>query len=672
MKKLLAVFLSLCLVIGMVPMLALAEDGNTDPVSNGQPPVAATANVAAIGEKQYETLEKAVTEARDKAEITLLANVTLTDTLTINKALTINGDGKMITGVNGKPVIEVNAGVVALNNVTLTGGSVGLSVKDNGDVTVKNLSTEANTDCGVSVSGTAAKLTVFSATLKENFEILLLDNVDLNKVSSTDMFKAVSFDDNTGVVTSDPSRLGEGIITNDAGVFVYSTLERALVSGQAANKTVNVLRNVTGTYNVPKDVTLSIPANVELKGSLTNYGTVMNSGAVTGGVMNYGAFTNSGKVTGTVANNGSVVNNGTIAGDVTGNVPTGSGAITGNVPVGTKFLVTFKTVPANATVTVYDSKGVKVNFNGQSDYLLPGSYTYSVTAANYNGKTGSFKVEKSGLTINVALDKISSWSVNIDPIKHGTVTTGSNYATEGDWVYITVKADVGYKLSGITVKMPSGYTVKVESYRDNMYRFKMPGVKVNVSAEFIRVTTPFTDLALSNWFYEPVSYVYSKGIMNGVTASEFRPNETTTRAMAVTVLYRLAGSPKVSGTTTFKDVPANSWFASAVKWASDNGIVKGVSSTMFAPGNKVTREEFATMIYRYAQYKHYSTSANDSLTLYTDRGKVSGYALDAMKWACAERILDGVGNNMLDPHGSATRAQLAAMIFRFSNRYVAK
>lgn len=670
MKKLLAVFLSLCLVIGMVPMLALADGTGDQP---GQPPVAATANVAAIGEKQYETLEKAVTEAGDKAEITLLANVTLTDTLTISKPLTINGDGKMITGVNGKPVIEVTDKAVTLNNVTLTGGSVGLSVKGTGSVSVTKLTTDKNTECGIAVNGKDATLTVFSATLKEKFEILLLDNVDLNKVSSTDMFKAVSFDDNTGVVTSDPARLGEGIITNDAGVFVYSTLEKALASKQAENKTVNVLRSVSGgKYAVPKGVTLSIPANVELKGSLTNNGTVMNSGTITGGMMNYGVFTNNGKVTGDVANTGSVVNNGTINGKVTGNVPTGSGAITGNVPVGTKFLVTFKTVPANATVTVYDSKGAKVAFNGMSDQLLPGSYTYSVTAANYNGKTGSFKIEKSGLTINVALDIISSWHVNIDPIKHGKLTSSGDYVTEGDWVYITAKADVGYKLSGITVKMPSGYTVKVEKYRDNVYRFKMPGTKVNVSAEFIRVTTPFTDLALSNWFYEPVSYVYWNGIMNGVTASEFRPNETTTRAMAVTVLYRLAGSPKVSGTTTFKDVPANSWFANAVKWASDNGIVKGVSSTMFAPGNKVSREDFATILYRYAQYKHYSTSANDSLTIYTDRGSVSGYALNAMKWACAERILDGVGNNKLDPHGSATRAQLAAMIFRFSNRYVAK
>ena len=142
--------------------------------------------------------------------------------------------------------------------------------------------------------------------------------------------------------------------------------------------------------------------------------------------------------------------------------------------------------------------------------------------------------------------------------------------------------------------------------------------------------------------------------------------------MAVTVLYRLAGSPKVSGTSAFKDVPANAWFANAVKWAADNGIVDGVSSTMFAPGNKVTREDLATMLYRYARYKNYSTSANDSLTGYTDRGKVSSYALNAMKWACAERILDGVDNSKLDPQGSATRAQLAAMIFRFSNRYIVK
>lgn len=179
------------------------------------------------------------------------------------------------------------------------------------------------------------------------------------------------------------------------------------------------------------------------------------------------------------------------------------------------------------------------------------------------------------------------------------------------------------------------------------------------------VLLPFLDVTKSDWFYEDVAYVYENGLMNGVGEGLFGPNATTTRAMVVTILYRLEGEPAVTGDTPFTDLVAGQYYLDAVAWASTNDIVNGVTSTTFAPNDPITREQMAAILYRYAQYKGMDTTDRGNLGSFADGNTVSPYAVEAMAWANAEGLINGVENNRLNPTGQAFRSQVAAILHRF-------
>ena len=181
---------------------------------------------------------------------------------------------------------------------------------------------------------------------------------------------------------------------------------------------------------------------------------------------------------------------------------------------------------------------------------------------------------------------------------------------------------------------------------------------------------PFGDVKTADWFYNDVKYVYEKGMMAGTAADVFAPNATTTRAMIVTILYRLEGSPAVTGTSAFVDVPAGQWYTDAVNWAAANQIVKGTSATTFAPNASITREQMAAILYRYAQYKGYDVTKKADLSGYSDNSQVSAYAKDALAWANAAKLINGVTNTTLAPQGNATRAQVSAILHRFCDGVV--
>ena len=181
---------------------------------------------------------------------------------------------------------------------------------------------------------------------------------------------------------------------------------------------------------------------------------------------------------------------------------------------------------------------------------------------------------------------------------------------------------------------------------------------------------PFKDVKTADWFYNDVKYVYEKGMMAGTAADVFAPNATTTRAMIVTILYRLEGSPAVTGTSAFVDVPAGQWYTDAVNWAAANQIVKGTSATTFAPNASITREQMAAILYRYAQYKGYDVTKKADLSGYSDNSQVSAYAKDALAWANAAKLINGVANTTLAPQGNATRAQVSAILHRFCDGVV--
>ena len=262
-----------------------------------------------------------------------------------------------------------------------------------------------------------------------------------------------------------------------------------------------------------------------------------------------------------------------------------------------------------------------------------------------------------------------NYKITIGDMENGTVTADPAAAKAGATVTLTATPDEGYALGTITVTDRFGDAVKVTENADGTYTFTMPNGQVTVSATFVETqepapAEPFPDVDENDWFYDEVVYVYENGLMNGVENNQFAPNTATNRAMLATILYRLAGEPAVSGDLPFTDVESGTWYTDAVLWAAQNGIVNGLGENTFAPMNTLTREQLVTMLYRYAEAEGYDVSAAADLSGYPDAGKVQPYAQEAMSWAVAEGIVEGMDGN-LNPAGHATRAQIATILMRF-------
>lgn len=244
------------------------------------------------------------------------------------------------------------------------------------------------------------------------------------------------------------------------------------------------------------------------------------------------------------------------------------------------------------------------------------------------------------------------------------------YATEGDKVTITVSPDEAYMLDEMTVTS-GGKDVEVTDNGDGTYSFTMPSGDVKIEVTFAEdpdweeePAMPFVDVDENEWFYDVVLYAYENGLMTGVSATEFAPNQTTTRGMIVSMLARLEGVTSAED-AGFADVAANDWYATAVNWAASEGIVNGFEDDTFRPNAPITREQMAAILYNYADYKGYDVSARADLSDYADAASISSWAEDVLAWANAEGLINGMTATTIDPQGATTRAQTAAMFERF-------
>ncbi len=266
----------------------------------------------------------------------------------------------------------------------------------------------------------------------------------------------------------------------------------------------------------------------------------------------------------------------------------------------------------------------------------------------------------------------TTYPITVEKMDNGTVTPSRTRAPKGLTVTLTVKADEGYKLDTLTVTDKNGNEIKLTDKGDGKYAFTMPGSAVTVEASFAKddgsVSTglPFTDVKAEDWFYEAVKYAYDSELMDGTSSSTFAPLMTTNRAMIVTILWRLEGQPETDATLSFTDVESGVWYTDAVNWAASKGIVKGYSDAVFAPNDTVTREQLATILYRYAEYKEYDVSDKGDLTTFADGANTSSWAAEAMEWAIGSGLLTGKDGGKLDPTGTATRAEIATILMRFA------
>ena len=265
----------------------------------------------------------------------------------------------------------------------------------------------------------------------------------------------------------------------------------------------------------------------------------------------------------------------------------------------------------------------------------------------------------------------TTYKVTTSAVNNGGVNASPSSAEKGATIIITLSPDKGYKLDKLTVTDGSGKTVSTVKKSDTVYTFTMPASAVKVGVSYVKATetpseTKFNDVSANDWFASAVDYVTGKGMMNGTADNTFSPKANTTRGMVVTVLYRLENQPSTSA-ASFTDVASGAYYANAVAWANANGIVSGYGSGKFGPNDKVTREQLAAILYRYAQYKKYDVSVGEDTNIlsYNDAQSISSYAIPAIQWACGAGVVTGKSGSKLDPKGNATRAEVAAMLMRF-------
>lgn len=268
--------------------------------------------------------------------------------------------------------------------------------------------------------------------------------------------------------------------------------------------------------------------------------------------------------------------------------------------------------------------------------------------------------------VNSSSSHSSSYSIVLEQSAHGVVTASHSTAASGAVITLTATPDEGYELASLIVTDGKSNQIDLTDKGGNQYSFIMSGSKVTVEAVFAPMSLPFVDVPENAWYYDAVWYAYMQGLMNGTSATTFAPNVTMTRAMLVTILHRQAGEPVVNYTLPFDDVAESTWYTEAVRWAAAEGIVTGTSATTFAPDTPVTREQFATILYRYAQQSGADVSVGEDTNIlsYADALDVSEYAMPAMQWACGTGVIEGSGANLY-PQDSATRAEAATMLMRF-------
>ena len=338
-----------------------------------------------------------------------------------------------------------------------------------------------------------------------------------------------------------------------------------------------------------------------------------------------------------------------------------------------------------------------VTFDGNGGTPSVGSMTTTnrkLTSLPSASRSGSYSfdgwyTEKSGGT---KITKDTVFHANITVYAHWTYTGGGGGGYNPPVTYYTLRFETGggsdipsvreayNTYIDLTKYVPTwrGHTF-IGWYTERSLMNKVSGVyltkDMTVYASW-RVdenpgtgANPFTDVSEKDWFYGDVMFVYENGLILGTSKTLFSPHGTATRGMMATILWRMEGSPAPKGKNSFTDVEAGKWYADAITWTAENGIFAGYGKDKFGPDDPITREQLAAIFYRYADYKGYDLTVKGNLDKFKDADKITDYAKTAMQWAVGNGLVKGKSSNLLDPQGTATRAEIAAMLHRFIEKY---
>ena len=317
---------------------------------------------------------------------------------------------------------------------------------------------------------------------------------------------------------------------------------------------------------------------------------------------------------------------------------------------------------------------VTVSAGARPGYRFAGWTAEGVTLTNASAETVTFVMPASNVTLTASWDYIvipsdPTYPPTMDEPENGAVTTSPSRPEEGDAVTITPKPDEGFEVDEILVKDEDGNPVEVTQNPDGTYTFTQPDGKVTITVTFrcdggeLCPGHHLTDVSKDAWYHAAVDYAVEHGIMEGMSATTFSPNTEVTRAQAVQILYNLEGQPTVDGDNEFTDV--SGWYEAAVTWAAQTGVATGYGDGTFQPGDNITRQEFAQMLYNYAKYKGYDLSAEGDLSQFPDSGSVADWAEAAMSWANGNELINGHDDGTIDAGGTAIRAQAASILMKF-------
>ncbi len=595
-----------------------------------------TDSVAKVGNQYFDTLQEAINAAQNGTTktVTLLKNfeVDITNTTDslyrINGSITIDGDNRTITikdidAERDVKIFNVTSGTVTFEDLTIDGNDVakhGIQAFGTGtNVTLNNVTSNENTGYGVLANGGA-------------------------KVSATKLY---TDDNGWGGVNVDKGAkftMNSGTLGEEFSVVVESQ-DNSVTSDTVANL-------INGTYN-----------KIQIK---TNKSDVNISGGSYTDIVGYsdskGSYTpNSGDAS---------VTGGTFRNNVN------EFATVNYVVSGSRGYTYFNDFDK---AMAYAGVGDDIDFIGSSTtrthtvrfyyennvydvYEVVDDDEVELPTGQYDGKRidgwkrDDGKVFKPGDDVTITRNtdftvilRNGQYNIVIDnDIKHGDVSTDVSSADKGATVYIYVDPDIGYVLDDLNVYYGANnrYSVTVSYVRAGVYKFTMPNASVYITATFKYAALPFTDVNRNQWFYDEVFYVYTNGMMEGDSATTFNPDGRMTRAMFWAVLGRIDGAT----------ITGNDWAEEARAWAMREGVSDGTN-----PNDYVTREQMVTMLWRYAGEKNGSAS----LIRYTDADKISSYAVEAMRWAIGNGIIEGMTSTTLEPQGTATRAQCAAIFMRF-------
>ncbi len=328
---------------------------------------------------------------------------------------------------------------------------------------------------------------------------------------------------------------------------------------------------------------------------------------------------------------------------------------------------------AGDTVTIYAGT--------RSNYSFAGWTSPDVNIPNPNNATTSFTMPDKPVpvtatwTYNGGGDDSPSYSyftITASAEAGGSISpSGRSSVREGLDKTYTITPESGYAISDVLV---DGKSVGAVS----RYTFDDVQKSHTIEAQFVEnirpnpdtgAGNPFTDVKETDWFYEDVLFVYYKGIMLGTSDTTFSPNGTATRGMMAAILWRMEGSPDPSNENPFTDVPADEYYTDAITWTNERGIFDGYGGGLFGPDDPITRQQLATIFYRYAGYKGYDLTPTDSLDRFTDKGEIADWAQEAVQWAVGSGLMFGTSNTTFAPTDTATRAQIAAMLHRFIEKY---